>query len=97
MARKAAHDQRSTPQTFVCTMCQEGTCNKCIDIMRVAVLGLPVICYCKRKNHSGEPRDKQIVDPETGTVYGPGLRVTLEGDVLHGGYDNTDGRDPEHG
>jgi len=82
MARKAAHDQRSTPQNFQCTNCKEGACGACIDMMRVIILKLDPICFCKRKGHSGEARDNQIVDPENGTVYGPGLRVTQEGEVI---------------
>ncbi len=82
MARKAKHDQHSTPETFVCTKCKEGACGACIDVMRVIALNLPTICFCKRKDHSGEARDKQILDPENGTVHGPGLRVTQEGEVI---------------
>lgn len=86
MARKAAHDQRSTPQDWSCDKCRGNDCNNCIDIMRVVVLGLPQLCYCKRKGHDGEANEKQITDPTTGTVWGPGLRVTTEGEVLSGGY-----------
>lgn len=29
----------------------------------------------------GEPRDKQILDPDTGEVYAPGLKVKEDGTV----------------
>lgn len=82
MARKAAHDQKSTPDNWQCDPCKKGECNRCIDIMRVIKLRLPEMCKCKKRGHSGEARDNQILDPETGTVYGPGLRVTQEGEVI---------------
>lgn len=88
MARKAKHDQKIVPDAgWVCTHCKADRCNQCTDIMRFALNLRPALCKCKRKNHSGEPRDKQIQDPETGAVWGPGLRVTQEGEVLNGGYE----------
>jgi hypothetical protein len=39
------------------------------------------ICRCRKQGHSGEPRDQQILDPETGTVHAPGLQVSIEGEV----------------
>jgi hypothetical protein len=50
--------------------------------MRVVVLGKTPMCYCKRKRHDGEANDVQTQDPETGTVWAPGLRVTQEGEVI---------------
>lgn len=97
MARKAKHDQKALPDDgWTCEMCQLGVCERCIDVMRYVVGLTDPVCRCKRKGHSGEARDKQIVDPETGTVYGPGLRVTQEGDVLNGGYDSGGGSDRGH-
>lgn len=87
MARKAKHDQRALPNTgWICERCQLGLCEECIDVLRSAFSGEP-LCRCKRQSHGGEPADKQIVDPATQTVWGPGLRVTVEGEVLDGGYE----------
>lgn len=89
MARKAAHDQRALPDKgWVCTHCKAGRCNQCTDILRAAIGLEDTLCRCKKKDHAGEARDRQIRDPETGTVYGPGLRVTQEGEVLDGGHGN---------
>lgn len=88
MARKARHDQKALPDNWQCSACKKGLCDHCIDVARFVVgLNTP-ICRCKKKNHNGEASDNQIVDPETGTVYGPGLRVTQEGEVLRGGYES---------
>lgn len=65
---------------FVCARCLDGSCNRCIDIMRV-IVDLEPICRCKVPGHGGEPVDQQILDPETGTVYGPNVVVSAEGDV----------------
>lgn len=88
MARKSKHDQRATPSGWVCDKCRNDDCNNCIDIMRVVIMGKNPMCYCKRKGHSGEAVDKQITDPEDGTVWGPELRVTKEGEVIRGGYES---------
>ena len=69
---------------FVCSHCKEGDCENCTDIVRIIVLKKDPICGCERPNHSGEPVNNQIADPETGTVYGPGLSVTKEGEVRRG-------------
>lgn len=39
------------------------------------------ICECTKASHSVEPNDAQIRDPETGTVYAPGLEVDIDGKV----------------
>jgi hypothetical protein len=51
MARKAAHDQRSTPTDWACDMCRLGVCVRCIDIKRIAVLNATPLCFCRRKGH----------------------------------------------
>lgn len=76
----ARHDQLGRQSTFVCTHCQAGECEECVDILR-SLYTENMICMCSRNEHSGEPVLKQIVDPETGTVYAPGLSVTKEGEV----------------
>lgn len=67
-----------------CMACQEGNCNQCTDIV-LFVMGSDLICECTAKGHSGEPRDKQILDPETGTVHAPGLTVDIDGTVTRTG------------
>lgn len=69
------------PPPWVCTHCQAGNCTNCIDIMRV-VADLGEICKCRRKNHSGEPVLQQVADPTTGSVFGPGMEVTQDGEFL---------------
>lgn len=91
MARKTKHDQREIPGGWVCEHCQLGVCEQCIDVQRVLFGATVMLCDCKRKDHSGEPADKQITDPETGTVWGPGLRVTQEGEIIRGGYESDGG------
>lgn len=91
MARKAKHDQRALSKTFVCEMCQCGVCERCIDVTRYLAGLRDTVCTCKRQGHSGEANEKQITDPTTGTVWGPGLRVTTDGEVIHGGYDGDGG------
>lgn len=76
----ARHDQREPVRKFVCTYCKAGNCAECIDIARIG-LNMDAVCDCTAKGHSGEPNDAQILDPETGTVYAPGLTVTQEGKV----------------
>jgi hypothetical protein len=69
---------------MVCVPCRRGDCNECVDILRLAYTEVPV-CQCTRQNHNGEPINQQILDPETGTVYAPGLEVTRDGEVkFHG-------------
>jgi hypothetical protein len=35
--------------------------------------------------HAGEPVDNQLLDPETHTVYAPGLEVDVNGEVKFNG------------
>lgn len=78
---KSGRRQSSIPSAaFVCSHCVGNDCKQCTDIMRV-VFDLSEICNCRRPDHGGEPMNKQIKDPETGTVYGPGLSVTKDGEV----------------
>lgn len=65
---------------MTCPACKRGECNQCVDVSLV-LAGRKEICECTRQNHSGEPRDRQVRDPETGTVYGPGLSVNTDGKV----------------
>lgn len=78
----ARHDQRAIPKNTVCMSCQRGECNHCVDVIRAIAGFSEELCHCKRKNHSIEPNTQQILDPETGTVYAPGLHVTKEGKVI---------------
>lgn len=68
------------PKRMICTHCLHGACGNCIDIVRL-VWDLEPMCTCTRANHSGEPRDAQVLDPDTGTVYGPAVAVTTDGEV----------------
>lgn len=74
------HNGKIDPKRLVCTHCLQGNCNRCVDTVHI-VLGMDCWCQCKRKEHSGEPNTQQIRDPETGTVYAPGLKVTEDGKV----------------
>lgn len=67
---------------MICYFCLSGKCNYCDDIMNI-ILGGKLTCECKRTEHSGEPRDKQILDPTTGEIYAPGLKVTEDGEVKY--------------
>lgn len=69
---------------WVCSGCKENTCSNCIDVMRVGVLALDPICQCSKPKHSGEPRNNQVMDPITETVYGPELSVDKDGTVHRG-------------
>lgn len=77
----ARHDQKGQAHKFVCPKCREDKCVECFDIVRIFA-NLPAICFCTRRNHSGEPRDNQVADPFTGDVHAPGLTVTYEGEVI---------------
>lgn len=82
MAERKHRDLKGKPLgAFSCSHCKGGNCENCTDVMRV-IFGLPPICKCTRPNHGGEAVNQQIKDPETGTVYGPGLAVTEEGGVI---------------
>jgi hypothetical protein len=78
------HDQKPEKKHMTCSNCHAGNCEQCVDVIHI-LLGQPCICQCTRRGHSGEPRDKQIADPETGAVYAPGLTVQQDGTVeFHG-------------
>lgn len=66
---------------MICVPCLEGRCQDCVDVIHV-VLDMPLICKCTRANHSGDPTNRQIVDPEDGTVYGPCARIEVDGKVI---------------
>lgn len=74
------HDQKGNEDTFVCTRCKEDLCDFCVDVLR-AVYSQDPICCCRRKGHSGEPIEQQILDPETNAVHTPGLIVHESGRV----------------
>lgn len=69
---------------MVCVPCRRGDCTECVDVLRSVYTDV-MVCQCTRENHDGEPVRQQILDPETGTVYAPGLEVTIDGEVkFHG-------------
>lgn len=74
------HDQKPDKKNMTCTPCGRGHCEECVDIIRM-LFTKNRICQCTRKGHDGEPINQQIKDPETGTVYAPGLTVTEDGTV----------------
>lgn len=69
---------------WVCTECQRSNCTFCVDVVRAA-LGARLMCNCKIEGHDGEPIRSQIKDPITGDVFGPGVKITMDGEVT--GYD----------
>lgn len=78
--RMARHDQRPLKRDMVCPSCKKDRCNECINVSLI-LGGRKEICQCERKNHSGEPRDKQVRDPFTGTVVSTGAVIGFDGDV----------------
>lgn len=74
MAKKV-HSQKTDPRQMTCFNCRNGHCENCVDVLRM-VYSDEMICTCTRKNHLGEPIANQIKDPESGTVYAPGLTVS---------------------
>ena len=79
----ARHDQRPREAKFICTVCKAGACEDCVDIKRI-LLDMSRICDCTARGHKGEPRDQQVLDPETGVVHAPGLTVSIDGEVTRG-------------
>lgn len=69
---------------MVCIPCTRGECQNCVDILRI-VYATKTICRCEKRGHSGEPRDQQVLDPETSTVHAPGLSVDIHGEVTRNG------------
>lgn len=76
----ARHSQKPTRRLMICKPCKDGSCGSCVDILR-SVYTDKMICQCDRRGHDGEPINNQILDPETGTVYAPGLEVSANGEV----------------
>lgn len=77
------HAQKVEQRHMVCPQCKADNCEQCVDVLRMAYTD-ETICQCTRKGHDGEPRDQQILDPETGTVFAPGLSVSQDGEVKFG-------------
>jgi hypothetical protein len=77
---KKLHSQKADRSHMICSSCLAGDCHSCVDVLRV-VYAKDLICQCRRAKHLGEPIDEQIKDPESGTVYGPGLSVTQLAEV----------------
>lgn len=80
----ARHSQKADRKHMICKKCEEDKCVECVDTLR-SIFFEKAICECRRKKHNGEPRDEQILDPETGTVHAPGLTVTEDGTVTFNG------------
>lgn len=76
----ARHSQRPDNSLMVCPQCKADNCVECIDVLRVAY-ATDTICTCTRRGHAGEPRDSQVLDPETNVVHAPGLTVSQEGTI----------------
>ena len=70
------------PTPFVCKNCSAGKCIECVDVLRVTYTD-NLICKCRRKDHSGEVTDEQLLDPETGIVYAKALMVGPGGNILN--------------
>lgn len=69
---------------MTCPECVKGNCQNCVDRLRL-IYRDDRICTCQKSDHGdamqGEARRVQVQDPMTGDVYGPGLKVTQDGDV----------------
>lgn len=72
--------EKEVKEKWICVACDLGQCERCTDIVLI-VMELETICDCTLIGHSVEPRDVQILDPETGTVFAPGLTVDEGGKV----------------
>lgn len=77
----ARHSQKPDKKHMTCPKCHEGKCDECVDVARILAGFQNEICQCTRKKHAGEPQAEQILDPSTGTVYAPGLKVSIDGKV----------------
>lgn len=77
----ARHDQQAVDALWICVSCKKNKCASCVDVLR-AVYADTAICRCTRRNHDGDALNEQILDPETGSVHGPGLTVTEDGEVI---------------
>lgn len=70
------------PEVRVCLPCQQNRCFDCTDIAFIlADRHIEFPCKCMRPGHSTEPNTQQILDPDTNTVYAPGLKVDEDGTV----------------
>lgn len=78
------HDQKPDKRFMTCISCREDNCDRCIDRIR-AIYSSEMVCTCERQMHvmrrDGEAILNQIKDPETGTVYAPGLSIDTDGTV----------------
>lgn len=70
----ARHSQEPDKKYFICVHCKLGHCYECIDILRMVYTD-EMLCRCTKAKHNGELVEAQIKDPETNTVYGPGMTV----------------------
>ncbi len=75
------HSQRPDKRQLVCVHCKIAECYDCVDVIR-AVYTDVTICECTRLNHSGDPTNVQIKDPDTGTVFGPNSVIKEDGTVI---------------
>jgi hypothetical protein len=80
--RGKRHDQREVPAGTVCKNCQDGQCSRCVDVPRAAAGYTDELCNCRRQGHDGEPVYRQVKDPETETVYAPGVHILKSGTVV---------------
>lgn len=46
----ARHDQRPEKSRMVCIYCRYGTCDLCVDTVRLKIFSDP-LCQCSRKEH----------------------------------------------
>lgn len=74
------HDQTPKKKDMTCPACKKGECGACVDILR-SVYTDDLICTCTRQNHLGEPAAQQIRDPFDGSVHGPHVVVSEDGEV----------------
>jgi len=79
--KMARHDQKTKKKHLICPPCHNGRCDNCVDVARFLLGFEDRLCECTKKGHDGEPLDQQILDPSTGTVYAPGLKVDIDGKV----------------
>lgn len=76
----ARHQQKPRRIDMVCPKCKKDKCNECIDVTLI-LAGRDQICACIKQGHDGEPRDRQVQDPFTGAIIGPGAIIHTDGTV----------------
>lgn len=76
----ARHDQRPRKIDMQCPNCKKGKCQKCVDVSLV-LAGRDQVCTCTKQGHDGEPRDRQVQDPFTGSIVGPAAIIHSDGTV----------------